>query len=327
VGADFAGGVAYGFRSIGMEVVKVMGISIKQALQEAVSFLREKGISLPHNEAEIILAFLLGRDKPYLYAHGEEKIVPKIKRAYREMLQHRSEGIPLAYITEKKEFMELTFSVDKSVLIPRPETEHLVEAVIDWSNRVFKQSEKEAPLRILDLGTGCGNIAVSLAYYLPLSLVTGVDLEKKAIELAYQNAQNAGVSERIRFLYGSCWEPLSPDEDKFNIIVSNPPYVSHAELPLLSPEVQNEPRLALNGGIDGLDAYRCIFSGVQRYFKVPGPGLLALEIGEKQVDPVLKMSSRFEFLRNIKVIKDYAGIERVILFSIANCNFTQVVLN
>jgi release factor glutamine methyltransferase len=290
-----------------------MEVSVKQALLEAVSFLGQKGVALPRNEAEVILAFLLGRDKSYLYAHGEEKITRELKAAYREMLQRRGEGIPLAYITGKKEFMGLTFSVNESVLIPRPETEHLVEAVIEWSNRVFTQPEKEVSLQILDLGTGCGNIAIALAYYLPFSFVTGVDLEKKALELAFQNAQNIGVSERVKFLYGNYWEPLSPEEHKFNIVVSNPPYVPLAELPFLAPEVQNEPRLALDGGSDGLDAYRYIFRGIQRYLEAPG--LLALEIGENQAEPVIEISSRFAFFRKIETIKDYAGIERVILFS------------
>ncbi|RJX27752.1 MAG: peptide chain release factor N(5)-glutamine methyltransferase [Dethiobacter sp.] len=289
-----------------------MEVSIRQALREAASFLGQKGVDSARSEAEVILAFLLGRDKSYLYAHGEEKITRELKAAYKEMLQRRGQGNPLAYITGKKEFMGLTFSVNESVLIPRPETEHLVEAVLDWSKRIFLQLEKEVPLQILDLGTGCGNIAISLAYYLPSSLVTGVDLGKKALELALQNAQSIGVVERVKFLYGNYWEPLSPEEHKFHIVVSNPPYIPRAALPFLSPEVQKEPRLALDGGPDGLDAYRYIFGGIKRH--LAKPGLLALEIGEHQAEPVMEMS-RPDFGHKNEIIKDYAGLERVLLFS------------
>lgn len=293
--------------------VVAVDVTIKQALQAGVAFLRQKGIAFPHNEAETMLAFLLCRDKPYLYAHGEEKIGPEIKGEYKGMLQRRGAGVPLAYLMGKKEFMGLTFFVNESVLIPRPETEHLVEAVIDWGKRFYAQSIKNSPLKILDLGTGCGNIAVSLAYFLPFSFVTGIDLEKKALELAGHNAQNAGVSRRTRFLYGNCWGPLLPGAERFNIIVANPPYIPQKELPLLSPEVQNEPRLALDGGPDGLDAYRCIFSGAQEYLEMPG--LLALEIGDRQAAALRKLSARFAILRNSKTLEDYAGIERVMLFT------------
>ena len=194
--------------------------SIRQALLEAASFLKEKGVAFPRLESEVLLAFLLGRDKAYLYAHGEEKITGEIRAAYREMLLRRSEGIPLAYLTGKKEFMGLDFSVNQSVLIPRPETEHLVEAVIEWSNRFMKQQGGEISLQILDLGTGCGNIAVSLAYYLPYAFVTAVDLDKKALELAWQNASDLGVAERTKFLCGNYWEPLSSEMQ--NLLLSHP---------------------------------------------------------------------------------------------------------
>jgi release factor glutamine methyltransferase len=290
-----------------------MEVSIKQALQEAASFLRQKGVPSPRAEAEIMLAFLLRQDRTHLYAYGEQNLTPAEKAAFGEMLQRRSARIPLAYITGKKEFMGLTFSVNENVLIPRPETEHLVEAVIKWGQKMFAQTEKKALLQILDLGTGCGNIAIALAYYLPFSFVTGVDLDQKALQLAYQNAEDTGVAGRTRFLCGSYWEPLTPEQYKFDIVVSNPPYIPRGELSLLPPEVQSEPRLALNGGPDGLDAYRSILGRIQMFLNVPG--LLALEIGQNQAERLLKISSRFAFFKETHIIKDYAGIERVLLFS------------
>ncbi|NMB40494.1 MAG: peptide chain release factor N(5)-glutamine methyltransferase [Firmicutes bacterium] len=287
-----------------------MGVSIEQVLQGGTSFLKQKGLRFPRQEAEILLAFLLGRERPYLYAHGEEKVAPELEKTYKKILQRRGARIPLAYITGKKEFMGLGFSVNKNVLIPRPETEHLVEAVIAWGKKFYAQSEQKETLKILDLGTGCGNIAVALAHYLPFSFVTGVDLKKEAVELACQNAQNVGVNKRTRFLCGDFWEPLVPGEDTFNVIVSNPPYIPREELFTLSPEVQNEPRLALDGGPDGLTAYRHIFDNVQKFLTCPG--LLAVEIGDKQAKNIWEMSSRLAFLRNIEIIKDYAGISRVI---------------
>jgi release factor glutamine methyltransferase len=292
--------------------VKSMEGSIRQALLEAASFLKKKGVTFPRQESEAILAFLLDSDKSYLYAHGEENVTREIRAAYREMLQRRSEGVPLAYLTGKKEFMGLDFCVNESVLIPRPETEHLVEAIIEWSNRSFGQQGKEISLQILDLGTGCGNIAVSLAYYLPYVFVIGVDLDKKALELAWQNASELGVAERTKFLCGNYWEPLSSEMQKFTIIASNPPYIPRGELPFLPPEVKHEPRLALNGGFDGLDAYREIFGRLHEFIGVPG--LLALEIGENQAERVTEISARCDFLEKIDIIKDYAGIERILLF-------------
>lgn len=290
-----------------------MGITIREALLEAASFLRQKGVILPRMEAEIILAFLLNKERHYLYAHGEAKLGQEIQAAYRRMLERRGEGFPLAYLTGEKEFMGLNFGVNENVLIPRPETEHLVEGVLKWCRSLIKAEANSFPLRILDLGTGCGNIAISLAYYLPFASVTAVDLDMKAISLARMNADNLGVAGRINFLCGSFWEPLSPAEEKFHVIVSNPPYIPRPELAFLPREVQYEPPLALNGGSDGLEAYRIIFSKIELY--LASPGLLALEIGADQAANILKLGSKVTLFQDFAIIKDYSGRERVILFT------------
>ena len=152
-----------------------MGRSIKEALREAASFLRRQGIAAPRPEADVIHAFLLGQATAYLYAHGEKELPGELKGKYAGMLQRRGERVPLAYLIGEKEFMGLPFRVREGVLIPRPETEHLVEGALKWCREIFPGAADGQPLRILDLGTGCGNIAISLAYFLPEAFVLGVD--------------------------------------------------------------------------------------------------------------------------------------------------------
>jgi len=290
-----------------------MEMAIRQALNKAASFLKKKGVASPRLEAELLLAFLLKRDRTYFYAHGEEKMGAEEEAAYQKILERRAKGAPLAYITGKKEFMGLLFSVNEKVLIPRPETEHLVEAVLAWSRRVFEQRGKKETLHILDLGAGCGNISVSLAYFLPYARVTGVDLSKEAVLLAEKNARLLGVSDRVEFLCGNYWEPFSSGSFRFHVIVSNPPYIPRKELQFLPREVQNEPLLALDGGTDGLDAYRSIFKGIRQHIK--SPWLVALETGKDQSREVIKLGAAAIVFKRAEIIKDYAGIDRVVIFT------------
>lgn len=284
---------------------------IKQAVMQASSFLSKSGLAFPRVEAELILAFLLQQERLFLYLHGEEALPERLEEEYRDHVRRRSEGEPLAYITGKKEFMGLDFRVERGVLIPRPETEHLIEGVISWFKEYHPQS-KEGHYRIIDLGTGCGNIAISLAYYLPRVMVSGIDISKKALKVAVFNAAKLGLRDRVKFLYGDYRQGLS-GEQKYHAVVSNPPYIPADMLASLSPEVQREPRIALDGGADGLDAYRTIFCNIRKYLFPCG--LLALEVGEGQAGTVLEMGRMAGFVRKNDIIKDYAGIERVVMLA------------
>jgi release factor glutamine methyltransferase len=286
---------------------------IKQAIMEAASFLSRKGLESPRVEAELLLAFLLQRERLYLYLHGEEELTAKLAEDYLDTVQRRGAGEPLAYITGIKEFMGLNFRVGKGVLIPRPETEHLVEGVINWFNGSRLQLKNDEPCCILDLGTGCGNIALSLVYFLPGVMAVGVDISKKALKMALLNATELGLRDRVKFLNGDYWQALSGEKQKFHAIVSNPPYIPVKMLASLSREVQQEPLIALDGGTDGLEAYRKIFSRVREYLNPSG--LLALEVGAGQAGSVLEMGRKAGFFKKNDVIKDYAGVERVVLLA------------
>lgn len=288
--------------------------SIKEALQKAASFLRGRGIGDPRTEAELLLAFILNKERIYFYSHAEEELSQEARDAFLTLLERRGAGEPLAYLTGEKEFMGLSFSIRQGVLIPRPETEHLVEAVISWvrEHSSFAGNNDEE-LQILDLGTGCGTIALSLLAFLPFCRVTGIDIDDKAVELSRHNAVRLGVDKRLKLFYGNYWDALRGKNLQFNIIVSNPPYIPTSFLENLPAEVRREPRLALDGGEDGLDAYREIFSQVSSYLRFPG--LLALEVGIGQAETVCRMAENLPgFFQRIEISKDYAGIERVVLF-------------
>ncbi len=286
--------------------------SIKEALRKAASFLRRQGIAAPRREAELLLAFLLARETTYLYVHGAEEFPLEIKAGYEKMLQQRGENTPFAYLTGKKEFMGLPFLVKEGVLIPRPETEHLVETVCQWSRGILMGMSGGQQFYILDLGTGCGNIAVSLAYYLPEIFVVGVDRSATALELARQNAEINGVKNRVELFCGDFGAFFAQNKRLFYAIASNPPYIPRSELPFLPPAVQKEPRLALDGGEDGLDVYRTIFSFVQE--TLFSPGLLALEVGNNQAADVLALGYQAGFAK-AEIVPDLAGQERVVTFS------------
>lgn len=276
--------------------------------------MRKNGLSSPRDEAELLLAFLLNEGRHFLYAHGENELPLNLREEYKKMLLRRSEGEPFAYLTGKKEFMGLSFLVEEGVLIPRPETEHLVEKALVWIKLLFPEAKDGKSLRILDLGTGCGNLAVSLAYHLPAALLAGVDISAKALQLAKLNARRMGVEERIIYYCGDFWDALPENDCLFDVVVSNPPYIQRLEIPCLSSEVQKEPPLALDGGIDGLDAYREIFMGIKKHLR--SPGFLGMEVGEGQAQDIIKMGCSLGFVNKFEIVSDYAGIERIVIFQL-----------
>lgn len=225
---------------------------------------------------------------------------------YRELIRARGAGEPVAYILGRAYFHDLTLRVNGSVLIPRPETEHVVEAALAF----LKAGEWEQPPRVLDLGTGSGAIAISLAAGFPDTGVTAADSSPDALSLARENARTEGLDARIEFVQSDMFQDLDPTET-YDLIVSNPPYISDEEWETLPRDVREyEPQHALRGGSDGLDYYRVLAAESWQHLK-PG-GMLIVEIGHDQGTPVRGLLAEAGGYGEVRVIKDYAGHDRVV---------------
>jgi len=258
------------------------------------------------NEAELVHSYILNCDRLSLYLNKEVRLGINESSRICRILKRRINGEPLQYILGCAEFMGLEFKVDKRVLIPRPETEVLVGAVLD---RLKSESGLSGRPKILDLGTGSGCIAISIAYLLPEANVWAADISLSALQLAKKNA--IWHKLKIKFLRSDIFSAFKKGRDQFDLIISNPPYVSKGELRGLAREISFEPRLALEAGVDGLEYYRRIISQTSDYLK--DSGFLILEMGSGQrgaIESLIKKSKNFEA---IEVIKDYNNIERVIV--------------
>ncbi len=255
------------------------------------------------NETELLFTEILSCNRAQLYLEKKRKLSLKDSARIAGALRRRISGEPIQYILGKTEFMGLEFKVSPAVLIPRPDTEVLVETVLRYGRK--KKSV------ILDIGTGSGCIAVSLAKLLPQSKIYAADISRAALEIARQNARFNGALKRINFLNCDLFPPLEQHGKKYNIIISNPPYIKTKIIKTLETEVQFEPRAALDGGADGLDFYRRIIKEAPAYLK-PG-GLLILEIGFDQKKEVGKIFSAGKIFEVKEVIKDYNGINRVVV--------------
>ena len=263
-------------------------------------------ITTPDLDVSLILAEAMQLSREELITCGEEPLTPDEYKKFLELLERRTGGECVAYILEKKEFRGLEFFVDPSVLVPRPDTEILVEAVLKrWGNAT--EAEKE-PKRVLDLCTGSGAIAISLKYEMPGLEVWTADISAEALETARANARRHQMEESIRSYQGYLFEAL-PAGLTFHVIVSNPPYIPSAEIDQLSPEVRREPRIALDGGKDGLEIIREIITDAPVYLE-PG-GVLLLEAAPEQMESISKELEKNRFI-NIKTYNDLSGLERVI---------------
>ena len=270
---------------------------------------RLSGVSTARRDAELLLRWVVARDRAWVIAHPDEKLTPEQARQFGSWIARRARHEPIQYITGEAEFYGLPFRVTRDVLIPRPETEHLVEKVIEWAASLAARetAPRIPPLRIVDVGTGSGAIAVALAHQLPQATVTAIDLSAPALAIARENAERNGVSSRIRFLLGDLLAPVA--EDRFDIVVSNPPYVPGADCASLPVEVRDyEPPVALFAGEDGLEVYRRLTPAA---FNVLAPGgLVALEIGYGQDQAVTSLLVSSSFHR-IEFFPDLQGIPRV----------------
>jgi release factor glutamine methyltransferase len=243
-------------------------------------------------------------EKAALYLNIDTALNVEQEQRFRELLLRRARREPVAYITGRKEFWSLEFIVTPDVLIPRPETELLVEVVLERAMRYAHESS----LKILDIGTGSGAIAICLAKELPHARITAVDISGAALKIARENSERHGVANRIEFGRGDLFEPVA---GQFEFIVSNPPYVRREELSMLPAEIlDREPLAALDGGIDGLDYYRRIIAEAYQYLE-PG-GHLVLEIGADMGAAVAEVLADAACYPPAVTYRDYAGQERII---------------
>jgi len=260
-------------------------------------------------EEEQILMEVLDCQRIDLYLN-RFKLNPDQKRTFRQMLERRAAGEPLQYIIGHCNFMGLKIFVDERVLIPRPETELLVEHIINIS----RLEMAGRPLRVLDLGTGSGNIAITLAKNIDRCEVTAVEISEGAIDLARQNAIYHNVDRRIRFIHEDMMEFLKEtgnQEEKYDIVVSNPPYISSFQISQLPVDVQYEPKLALDGGEDGLDFYRYIISFGYKFLRQEG--LLIGEIADGQSSMIYSLFEYVQIFDNVQFYKDYTRTNRIVV--------------
>jgi len=272
----------------------------------ATALLESSGVESPRLDAECLLASLLGRDRLHLYAAAEERMPPPVFELYQALLGRRQAREPLAYLTRTKEFWSLSFAVTPAVLIPRPETETLVERALARLN------ELQAPV-IADIGTGSGAIAVAVAKALPDSRLYATEISSRALDVARENAARHEVLERITFVHGDLVEPLLclGLAHHCDLMVSNPPYVATRELAGLPAEVRYEPLEALDGGSDGLDVHRRLINGASTLLR-PG-GWLALEMAPGQGPSLSRLLQEQGAFGDIEVTPDLSGRERVIV--------------
>ena len=276
------------------------GAEVREALGAAVDALRAAGVEDPRLDAELLLAEATGCERAALIADGGGEVPPPAARRFGEMVRRRLRREPVAYILGRKGFRRIELAVDRRVLVPRPETELLVEVALEVR-----------PGRVLDVGTGSGAIALAVADELPGCEVTATDTSPAALEVARTNAGRLGLADRVRFLDGTL-----PEGESSDLVLTNLPYVAERDWSALQPEVTKwEPREALLAGPDGLDAYRSFLPECGRAFPSHGgksSAAIAVEIGEGQAPAVAELMADAGF-GEIETRRDLAGIERVVV--------------
>ena len=312
--------------------------TIGRILKWTEQYFKDKGIESPRLDAEVLLAHVLEKQRIYLYVHFDEPLQPAELAAYREMIKQRVLHVPVAQILGEKEFMGLTFKVTADTLVPRPDTEILVQAAVERLKAM--KGEKSAtgvladesaaeepaegqpvggadaeqevaePLHIADIGTGSGAICLSVLHYLAGTVADTVDISPEARAVAEENAASLGLADRVTFHTGDLLQPLRGMT--FAAILSNPPYIPEADIAGLAPEVRlKEPHTALSGGRDGLDFYRRLAKEAPAML-VPG-GFMAFEVGIHQAEPVAALAKANPLIARTEILPDYAGIDRVVV--------------
>jgi len=281
--------------------------TIEKLLKDGLNIIQERDYNNPFLDVQLILSHLLKKDKIYLHMHKDEEVNSDVSEKYYEMVERRNLGYPLQYMLNSQEFMGLDFFVQEGVLIPRPDTEILVEKLINIVNQTPLKDKK---IKILDIGTGSGAIALSLAYYLKNSFVTAVDISDIAIETATLNVKRLKLNN-VSIFKADVFGDMNISDEKYDVVVSNPPYIEKSTIEELQIEVsQYEPKIALDGGIDGLDFYRQIVSVFKEIHCKNS--ILAVEIGYNQKNTVTEIFENTKLFNKIETYKDLSGRDRVV---------------
>lgn len=277
-------------------------MTISEIIKKGMIELKNGNIEEPKLKARLLMQYVLNKSRQYVIVNDREELDNIKEKQYLEEIKILKKGVPIEHITHQKEFMKLSFFVDKNVLIPRQDTEILVEEVINIA-------KKNNAKKILDLCTGSGAIAVSLAKYLPQAEITAIDISNDALKIAKKNAISNNVQNQITFISSDMFTNLG--EEKFDIIVSNPPYIKTNVIKDLDIQVQNEPYIALDGGKDGLDFYKKIINESYQYLKYNG--YLCLEIGFDQKIDVIELIENTESFTGTYSKKDLFDNDRIIV--------------
>ena len=283
-------------------------VTLAEAINNAATLLSTAGITNARLDAEVLLSHIILKDRVWLITHRDDVLDDNHQREFADVIQRRTRREPLQHIIGNQEFWGLEFIVSPDVLIPRPETEFIIEAALAIAQ------DRNTPVRIIDLCTGSGCIAVSLAKELTAARVIATDASEKALTVARENTRRHGVSEHIRFLLGDLFEPLEELDirGQIDIIVSNPPYVQAGDLSTLQPEVRDyEPEMALIAGPEGTEMAKRIIRLAPEYLKKNGA--LIMEMGLGQADALTRMVEATGAYGDRELLKDLAGIERVII--------------
>lgn len=285
--------------------------SVVDLLEWTTGYFQQHGIPNPRLDAEVLLAHLLKKSRLQLYLHFEMPVFQEHLTPFRELIKKRIAHTPVSYLTNRKEFMSLDFYVDERVLIPRPETEQLVETVLTAETENFQ--------RLLELGTGSGVIATSLAVKQAEWEIVATDISEPALAVARKNAEIHACTAQIKFLAGDLFEPVAAicanGDAQFDWIVCNPPYIKNTERDTLSPDVRDhEPEIALFAGDDGLDVIRRLIAEAPKYLAPTGK--LILEIGATQANTIQTLLEAESAYATYELFKDYAGKERIVLASV-----------
>ncbi|HLS90017.1 MAG TPA: peptide chain release factor N(5)-glutamine methyltransferase [Limnochordia bacterium] len=282
--------------------------TLMEYLQLASGHLKACGIPTHRLDAEVLLAHILNLERIQLYIQHDRPLTTAEVDAYRRAIARRAHREPVAYITGKREFFSIELLVDRRCLIPRPETEILVETALEEIRRRFPEKPE---LKVADIGTGSGAIAISVAKHEPRARVTAVDIDRDALDVAVANVRRTGVADRVTLKVGELLTPLGGE--LYDAILSNPPYISEEEWRHLAPDVRDyEPRRALVGGEDGLAVIRQLIQEAKRNL-APG-GFLALEIGASQGDQVVALAQASGYAKT-RLVQDLAGLDRVVILS------------
>ncbi len=272
-------------------------------LEWTAKFLAQKGCESPRLDAEVLLSHVLGCPRIALYTRFEEPATEDERARFKELIRKRLEGCPVAYLVGRKEFFSLTFEVGPAVLIPRPDTETLVNECLALAKPLAEPS-------VIDIGTGSGAIAVVVAKQHKTARVTATEVSPDALAVAQRNAAKHGVAERVRFLAGDLFEPVGPEE-RFDFILSNPPYIAHEDMAKLPVGVRDyEPLTALDGGPGGYAVFERLIREAPRHLK-PG-GWLIVEIGSPQEGPARQRIEAIQGYELAATVKDGSGHPRVL---------------